>query len=161
MKIDIIEFYPQVFDATKQILTGSLHIYIAEYDVDLRGLFVTRKGNSWHFSMPSRQTVDATGAPVRYPCFTFRSKERQKELMDAVRANGQKYIEGRLADTENPIIFPQQKKQPSKQEFPVARINNSTAAKQEGLIAVKPKVTSSIATKQWRDPPKRDFARRR
>lgn len=153
MNIEIVAFYQHEKDDAKQTLFGTLHVYLVDYDIDLRGVFVSRRKDAWFFSLPSRPGFDqATGKAIRYPCITFKSREKQNELIDAIREKGRAYIEARLADTENPLIYLQKPQQLARATLPAKRGDAAPTPKEIVAIA-KPQ---SVQPKEWRDPPIRN-----
>ena len=156
MDIEVVAFYPHAHDETRQTLSGTLHVYLVEHDIDLRGIFVSRRKDSWFFSLPNRQAIDAeTGETIRYPCITFKSRERQKELIDAIREKGRAYIEVWLGNTENPRISPQESQQSTKAGTPTKRVSVATSTKETAVVA-NPK-QAQPKSKEYRDPPKQAF----
>ena len=93
MNIEVVEFYPIEKNDKKQSLKGSLHVYLIDLGLDLRGIFVLKKKNTWVFRLPYRKGVDPdTKQPVGYPIFSFMKPEMNKELMQAIREKGKEYI---------------------------------------------------------------------
>lgn len=114
---------------------------------------VRKERESWYFSLPSRKgTHHETGNPVRYPAIVFTDREKHRQFMDAIREKGRVFIEQRLVDMERPIIFFQKQQNESKQGGASKAQNNPTESKKTVPIE-KPKLNSSIAVKEWRDPP--------
>ena len=93
MNIEIVEFYPLERDDKKQTLKGSLHVYLIDLGVDLRGVFVNKKKNSWFLSPPHMFGKDPeTGEKVRFPVFSYVNQEKEKELKKGIREKGREYI---------------------------------------------------------------------
>lgn len=93
MNIEVVEFYPIEKDDKKQSLKGSLHVYLIDLGLDLRGIFVLKKKDTWVFRLPYRKGIDSdTKQPVTYPIFSFMKPEMNKELMKAIREKGKEYI---------------------------------------------------------------------
>lgn len=93
MKIEIVEFYP--IKEEKNITTGTLHIYLCDYDIDLRGVFVSRKNNNWFFKLPVKSAMEG-GEKVQYPVFSFTNRDKYRELIDELRKEGIAYIKNEL-----------------------------------------------------------------
>lgn len=101
MNIEIVGFYEDSRDDAKQHLIGTLHVYLIDEEIDLRGIYVTKKKESWWFGMPQRKGKDEeTGKAVWYPTFTFTDIEKQKSLMVAIRKGGREYIEKHVLKKE-------------------------------------------------------------
>lgn len=92
MDIEVIEFYPT--KQTENEIIGSMHIYIIDLGIDLRGIHVVRKGKFWRIDMPSRFGIDEdTKQEVRFPVFSFSDLKKNKELRDLIVLKGKEYIE--------------------------------------------------------------------
>jgi hypothetical protein len=147
MNIEIVEFYPIEFNEEKGVLTGTLRIKLPDLGLHILGIHVSKRKERWHFTLPGRQGIKHdTGELIRYPFITFENREKQKELMGAIREKGREFIEKRLSDKENLIVFTQKKEQePSEDKLPA----------KEPITHAKPKSMQTIITKQWSDPPSR------
>ncbi len=108
MRIEIIDFYPIECDEEKQFLPGTLKVNLLDIGLHILGVFISKKKHFWHVSMPGRIGIHhETGESVRYPFVSFEDREKQKELIHAIREQGSSFIEKRMADKENPLIFPE------------------------------------------------------
>jgi len=154
MNIEVIEFYPMERDEEKEILTGTLRIKLPDIGIHILGIWCSKKKESWIFSLPGRTGINETGEKVRYPCFVFEDREKQKDLITAIRKNGRDFIEKRLADIENPLIFPEKKEKESRWPVTSTTSNNAPEAKETASIS-KPEFRQTIALKKWMDPPAR------
>lgn len=115
MNIEIIEFYPSSGD--KEQLTGTLRVKLPDIGIHILGVSVLKNKNFWRFSLPGRNGVDRqSGEAIWYPFVVFECKEKQKNLVDAIREKGRAFIEKRLEDTEIPLVFPERK--PQSQSIP-------------------------------------------
>ena len=158
MKIEIIEFYGLDRNEEKGLLNGTLRIKLSEIGIHILGIYVTKKKESWFFHMPGRLgTNHETGEAVRYPFIVFEDREKQKELMTAIREKGREFIEKRLTDTENPIIWPQKQKKEQYIKKLSSTKDNAMEAKQIGKEAAKPTIST---IKVWQDPPPRKNTRK-
>ena len=91
-------------------MTGSLRIKIVDLGINVLGIFVSRKKDSWFFSLPSKiSNHHLTGEIVKYPIFSFENKEKQFELITQVREKGRAFIEARLCDPTRPLVLPSKK----------------------------------------------------
>lgn len=98
MEIEVIEFYPiedNVIRVRKQKKTeGTLHVYLPEHDIDIRGILVKKTGNNWFFVLPFRECFDTeTKKFVRYPTFGFANKTKNLALIASIRRESIKYIQ--------------------------------------------------------------------
>ena len=91
MKIEIVEFYPLIDKPRK--LHGSMHIYLIDYQMDIRGVHVKTNGDSWWFRLPYRVGYDPeTKKEITYPIVTFTDNEKNKLLIKAIITQGKEYI---------------------------------------------------------------------
>lgn len=94
MNIEIVDFFEEYRDNERDILRGTLHAYLCDLKVDLRGIFVSKRRNSWFIGLPMRTGKDhETGEPVRYPVFSFMDRAKTAELLSQMREKGKIYIE--------------------------------------------------------------------
>ncbi|GEM_PF-2340441 len=90
MNIEVVEFYPcsdpVASHAGKHTnFIGTLHIYLCDLDIDLRGLPVFKKGKRIFIQMPNKNAVDPdTKEKVKFPIFNFANHAKQQELVRAI-----------------------------------------------------------------------------
>jgi len=89
MQIEIVGFYPNA-KKSKGKGIGTLHVYLVDLDLDLRGVGVIKNGNTYHFIAPQRFTKDGTDG--RYPIFNFASIDKQKEFNKSLKLAGTKFM---------------------------------------------------------------------
>lgn len=107
MNVEILEFYPIEKNEKKEALSGTLRINLPDIGIHILGIFVAKKKENWFFSLPGRNgTHHETGESVRYPAVVFENREKQKELIEAIREKGRAFILQRLENTETPLVFP-------------------------------------------------------
>jgi hypothetical protein len=94
MKIEIVEFYPDDKQSPKT-LKGSLHIYLCEEHLDVRGVVVFKNAQGkWYFEIPYRWGKDTeTGKLCRFPIINFTSKRKNQDLMKSIIKLAPKYID--------------------------------------------------------------------
>lgn len=154
MNVEIAEFYPLTCDEAKGFLTGTLRIKLPDLGLHILGIFVFKQKDYWRFEIPGRTgRHHQTGEQIRYPFIVFEDRGQQRALIDAIREKGRAFIEKRLTDKENPLMFPVKKQQPtskavdqqtSKASFVPARVPvPQTATSQESTPEVKPKARNS------------------
>lgn len=99
MEIEVEEFYPIEVNKEKGTLRGTLHVYLTEEDIDIRGIYVKKEKKHWFFGMPQAIGKDhETGERVRYPTFHFTGQKKHKELIGLLREKGKAYIENFLEE---------------------------------------------------------------
>lgn len=144
MIVEIIEFYPLQRDEVKDTLTGTLRIKLPDLGIHILGIYLSKKKDYWHFILPGQKsTHHQTGEIVRYPVLAFDDPLKQKELIDAIRSNAPAFIEKRLADVENPLIFPDKKQQTKK----ATETQKSSSQELSRLAHEKPKTSPAIEKK--------------
>lgn len=94
MKVEIVDFYKdfEVSNEQKGILCGTMHAFLIDLSIDLRGITVFKKRDYWRFAVAYRKGIDE-GKDVWYPTFSFCNPSKQKDLMDSIYDAGRKYIE--------------------------------------------------------------------
>jgi hypothetical protein len=154
MEMKIIDFFPMEKNDQKGIVTGTLKVELPESGILIAGISVFKKKENFHFTLPSRGdgTDPDTGKAVRYLTFAFLEKEKNNQLVRAIQKEAPIFIEQRLADKENPLIFPQ--KQQNKKNQPKTPEALSKPIEPKKTVSIeKPKIKPSIAGKGWMDPP--------
>jgi len=99
MKIEIVEFYLHSINATDGSFKGTLHVYLCDIQMDLRGIVVTKIPGKpkLHFNIPRKSdTVD--GKKVLYPIVSFTDLNKNRLLSQAVRKQGTEYVEKFMDD---------------------------------------------------------------
>lgn len=97
MEIEIIAFYVLCDDSVKNVLKGTLHIYLPALGIDIRGVQVERCKDRWYIGLPSRRYRNGN-ALATYPVFCFREKTSQNELRRQVKLKGYEYIKKNYLD---------------------------------------------------------------
>lgn len=107
MNIEIIEFYPIDGNLEKGILTGTLRAKLPDLGLHILGIYVSKRKDCYFFQLPgSRGTHHETGESIRYPYIAFEDRDQQQQFISEIRERGCEFIEARLSDKENPIVFP-------------------------------------------------------
>ena len=137
MNIEIIEFYPVERDEEKNRITGTIRIKLVDLGIHLLGIWVVRENGRFFFSLPGRNsTHHVTKEIIRYPFISFENKELNKALMAQIHLKAPEFIERRLNDKENPLVF-HPKQFPSSTKTEHQRTNeNATEAKKTASIDV-------------------------
>ncbi len=89
--IEIVEFYPEK-DTKKGEKSGSLHVYITNLGMDIRGIRCIKTKRGWVTLMPHKTGRDE-GKKVFYPVITFTDMEVMKNLVTQIKEKGIAYIE--------------------------------------------------------------------
>ena len=93
MEIEVVEFYPKKVEREQMLLKGSLHVYLIDWQADLRGIFVHRIKDQWRFFLPFGWGIDLeTTQEVRYPILSLTDGEKHRKLVSNIRKQGKEYI---------------------------------------------------------------------
>lgn len=93
MEIEIVEFYEFKRDEKKQRLEGTLHVYLINEKIDLRGIYLVRHKNKVYIQMIYKKAIDLdTKEEVSYPIFSYADPKKNKELLEAIREKGGEYV---------------------------------------------------------------------
>lgn len=100
MNIEIVEFYPEKGNSKKfRRFIGTLHIYIVDSDIDLRGIDVFKYKEKFTFFLPHKRSLDPeTGILIKYPVFAYSNQNKNKELIEAIISKGSEYIIDQMKD---------------------------------------------------------------
>jgi len=86
MKFELVGFFPLTDKnrgKAKKSTLGSIHIYLIDCQIDIRGIMVSKKGKSLFFHIPHFYGLDGeTGEPIRYPFFRFTKEKDHQDLLD-------------------------------------------------------------------------------
>lgn len=86
MKFELVEFYPvtdQNRGKKKKNMLGTVHIYVIDIQLDIRGIRVVRKGKDVFFCIPHVFDLDhETGEKIRYPIFRWTDQKTHDEMMN-------------------------------------------------------------------------------
>jgi len=86
MNVEIVDFYPCIAIKKHSVIVGTIHVYLKDFDIDLRGIRVINLKNRYSIQLRCDCTTDTEdGSKVRYPIFSFQNKETGKDLMDSIR----------------------------------------------------------------------------
>lgn len=92
MKVEIVGFYKNIDRKFKMI--GTMHIYLVDLDLDIRGIVVNKgaKGR-WFYRMPGRHGLDPeTKEMMWYPHVSFSNKEMHDEMIQSIIEEGDKFL---------------------------------------------------------------------
>ena len=91
MKVELIEFY-QDTQKKKNEITGTAHVYIEDFDLDVRGIYVRKTGNQLWISKPTQKYIDENQKSCKYPIIDFANRNTDREFIKHVRNELQKYF---------------------------------------------------------------------
>jgi len=99
MKFELVDFYPisKKTRTKSKTIVGTVHLYLIDLNIDLRGIRVNRTKNSIHFLMPHSVAYDDEAKKeVYYPIFSFTKPEQYKEMLDFLHNEVKPIIKERL-----------------------------------------------------------------
>lgn len=112
MDIEIKEFYPSEYHQERGILLGTLRIRIADLGLEILGCRVSKKKDTWFFSLPNRRGVcHKTGKPVHYPIFSFVNRNMNEDLLYAIQDQGKSFVEHWIEDSGQSFLSQQAQRQ--------------------------------------------------
>ncbi len=157
MNIEIVEFYPLEKNEAKGSFAGTIWVRLPDIGLHILGIHVSKKVSNnkthWFFTIPGKEaTHHKTASLIRYPFVCFEDGEKQSELIAAIRKAGVAYFEKKLADTVNPIVWPE--RQPVEKKEVLQESKSSLGDEKKKTSHQMP--VRSIPVDQFRDPPKRE-----
>ena len=100
MEIEIVEAYLIKRDAQAQPKGWSLHVYIPEWEMDLRGIWMFKKESGWIIQMPHLTNFDEDEQKkIRFPVISFSDSEKIRKLKEEIKKKAIEYIEEKLKKT--------------------------------------------------------------
>jgi hypothetical protein len=91
MKVEVIEFY-RVNDYKKGFI-GTLHVYLPDLDIDLRGCPVFKAKGGYIIHLPARGYVEeGTRKKKQYPIIGFTKRETYDELIKNLKTVGNEFL---------------------------------------------------------------------
>lgn len=97
MKIEIVDYYPH--KTIKKVTYGTLHVYVCDMDMDIRGIRVAVENKKIWIEMPFSKVIDKeTGELVRFPLISFTEKEKDINLRNAIIEKGREFIKKKLEE---------------------------------------------------------------
>lgn len=93
MKIELVGFYPFKTRKNKNSPVGTCHIYLCDYDMDIKGILVMKKEKQCFFRFPFSQGIDEeTGKKVLYEVISFTDPNKKKQILDFLKKTASKQI---------------------------------------------------------------------
>lgn len=106
MNIQILDCFAIARDDEKGLMTGSLKVKLPDLGIHILGVYFSKRKDTWYFKVPFRKGIHhETGEEVTYPLLVFEERKKQREFINALRVKGREFVENKLADTENPLVF--------------------------------------------------------
>lgn len=90
MNVEIVEFYPFP-KKEKSLFIGTIHVYMTDKKIDIRGISVIKKKKKFWFQMPMLRAIDE-GKVVFFPVLEFLEANEKKEFFKILMTEGKKYI---------------------------------------------------------------------
>jgi hypothetical protein len=104
MKFEFVEFYEATEERKSKIsnkLIGTVHIYLIDCELDIRGIYVKKQGKQIYFHLPHFSDIDnETGEKVKYPHIRFVNQKKQSEMLDFLH----KVVKPKILDILNSKI---------------------------------------------------------
>lgn len=91
MEIEIIKFYENA-QKVKNLGCGTLHVYVKNLDIDIRGIIVKKSKNGYKFFMPQKKPNQNLDSKIRYPIFSFKEPSKTKNLMQLITEKGTEFV---------------------------------------------------------------------
>jgi len=91
MDIEIVEYYPITKNGQKG--TGTFHVYVIDYGIDIRGMRLSRNKDVWHILFPTKTTYDnEEKKEVSFPVFQFTDKEKNESFRMLCKEKLKEYL---------------------------------------------------------------------
>lgn len=97
MKVEHVAFYPHEVKNLKTY-SGSLHVYLIDWDMDLRGIQCFVKKGQLHIKMPFIKTSSSDGNGLNFPVVDFTNQDRKKNLMDSIKINLKAFLDASIKE---------------------------------------------------------------
>lgn len=99
MKFEMVEYYPVIGLKKRKNFLGTVHIYVIDCQLDIRGIMVSRQGKGLYFNLPHFKAIDEeTGLEVSYPLIRWENSATQKEMMNFLHEKVKPEILKRIKD---------------------------------------------------------------
>lgn len=86
MEIEFVEFYPIERKKPGSKLIGTIHVYLCEEKIDIRGIKVFRCGRNCFVDVPYAVAWDKEEQKkVKYPYISFMDNDKQKDFIASLR----------------------------------------------------------------------------
>lgn len=97
---EIVGFYPAKPGKNKTFL-GTIHAYLIDADIDLRGINVFRKGKNYFYKFPEKFQLDPqTNRVERFPVMSFNNPDKQRQMIEFLRKSAPEIIQEEMKNHE-------------------------------------------------------------
>jgi len=99
MRYEFVEFYPMSEEERKKYRTkcvGTIHIYLIDYEMDVRGIRVIPLRKGFFFEIPHYRFKDEDGKKGKYPLLRFVNEEKHKAFMNFLQKEVTPVVEAKL-----------------------------------------------------------------
>lgn len=100
MKFELVDFYEATLEIKQRRgnnCLGTVHIYLIDIGVDIRGIHVTKQGRGMFFHVPIGYGFDKeTGKEVKYPVIGFTDEKIYEDMMNFLKNEVKEEIAKRL-----------------------------------------------------------------
>lgn len=93
MKVEVVEFYLFKNDIEKRKLRGTMHIFLPEHGLDIRGCLVFADHSRFHATLPHLSQVDDTGELQKFPVVGFLDLAKNEELKKEFLKEAKAYVD--------------------------------------------------------------------
>jgi hypothetical protein len=101
MQIEIVEYYPAKSSGAE--LKGSLHVFLPELGIDVRGILCRKTKNGIRIVLPSKFTADINDESVRFPAVVFRDSSKHIEFIKEIIKQAEIYIDKMLKEAPKDV----------------------------------------------------------
>lgn len=96
MEIEVVDFYPKQKLKNKKFV-GTMHVYLCEKKIDIRGIKVFKAGKSFFVDVPHQYGYDDDEKKdVKYPLISFLENDEQEDFITSLRKEAKKYLHKKL-----------------------------------------------------------------
>lgn len=100
MEIELVEFYPDIKRFKKRPRIGTVHIFLEEIGMDIRGIecYLTEKKQMF-FKLPYKKGKDEEGNLATYPVINFIDIKKFEQVKEFLHQNAIPYIKENYSST--------------------------------------------------------------